>query len=291
MPAAIASRMKPKLSICLRQAVSAQHRWVPLRRASGRRVVPVLPAAYMRRMIEILNDAPTPAELDAAGCSRCQKPLELCVCDGIEPIDNKVELLILQHPQEQDKDLGTARLTTLQLKKATMKIGLSWPSLTKILGRPVDPQRWAILYLGSVKADAVAPGRDIVVVDKKGEAVDNQDYALRGVDGIVLLDGTWSQAKALWWRNAWMLKCRRVVLGPQRPSRYGKLRREPRRDGLSTLEAAAMLLGRLEGRPDIETALTATFERLLQRYRDTGRKPAGPARRRYTARPKRAPRA
>ena len=48
-----------------------------------------------------------------------------------------------------------------------------------------------------------------------------------------MLDGTWSQAKALWWRNAWMLKCQRVILGPAQPSRYGKLRKEPRGDGLS----------------------------------------------------------
>jgi DTW domain-containing protein YfiP len=93
---------------------------------------------------------------------------------------------------------------------------------------------------------------------------------MRDIEGIVLLDGTWSQAKALWWRNAWMLKCRRVVLGPRRPSRYGRLRREPRRDGLSTIEAAGMLLSRLERRPDIEEKLTASFERMLDRVREHG---------------------
>ena len=72
-----------------------------------------------------------------------------------------------------------------------------------------------------------------------------------------MLDGTWSQAKALWWRNPWVLKCKRVVLGPKRPSRYGAMRREPRSDGLSTLEAAALLLARLEGKPEIATSLTA----------------------------------
>ena len=56
---------------------------------------------------------------------------------------------------------------------------------------------------------------------------------------------------------------------PKRPSRYGKLRREPRSDGLSTIEAAGMLLSRLENKPDIETALNASFERLLTRYRAT----------------------
>ena len=150
-----------------------------------------------------------------------------------------------------------------------LKIGLSWPSLTKILGRTADPKRWAILYLGSVKASAILPDRDIVVVNKSGSAVDRQDSALREIQGIILLDGTWSQAKALWWRNGWMLKCKRVVLAPKRPSRYGKLRREPRSDGLSTIEAAAMLLARLENKPDIESALNASFERLLARYRET----------------------
>ena len=206
-----------------------------------------------------------------AECPRCRKPVALCICDGIVPLDNKVSALILQHPQEQDKALGTARLTALHLKHAVLKTGLSWPSLSKILGRPADPQRWAILYLGSVKAAQIAPERDFVVVNRKGEAVGNQEAALRDIEGIVLLDGTWSQAKALWWRNGWMLKCRRVVLGPPRPSRYGKLRREPRRDGVSTIEAAAMLLARLEGRPEIETALTASFERLLARYREAQR--------------------
>jgi DTW domain-containing protein YfiP len=214
--------------------------------------------------------APIPAEAEA-DCSRCGKPPALCICAGIEPIDNKVALLILQHPQEQDRTLGTARLAALHFKNATLKIGLSWPSLTKLLGRPADPQRWAILYLGSAKAAELAPEREIVALDKRGAADRNQDTVLRQIEGVILLDGTWSQAKALWWRNAWMLKCRRVVLGPKRPSRYGKLRREPRRDGLSTIEAAALLLARLERRPDIETALHTSFERLLARYRETQR--------------------
>src|SRR5207302_5836442 len=112
-----------------------------------------------------------------------------------------------------------------------------------------------------------APGREVVLINRKGEPEPNQDALLRGIEGVVLLDGNWSQAKALWWRNAWMLKCRRVILGPQRPSRYGQLRREPRRDGLSTIEAAAMLLASLEKRPDIAEPLHARFRRMLARYR------------------------
>src|ERR1700690_1837274 len=90
---------------------------------------------------------------EVADCPRCQKPLPLCICDSVTPIESRVSLLILQHPQEQDRALGTARLTALHFRDAVVKIGLSWPSLAKALGRPVaDPSRWAVLYLGSAKA-------------------------------------------------------------------------------------------------------------------------------------------
>jgi DTW domain-containing protein YfiP len=207
-----------------------------------------------------------------ADCPHCLKPMPLCICDSIAPIENRISLLILQHPQEQDRTLGTARLTALHFRNAVVRIGLSWPSLSKALGRPVaDPSRWAVLYLGSAKVADLDTDRDIVAVDRKGEIEDNQRAILRDIEGIVLLDGTWSQAKALWWRNAWMLKCQRVILGPAHPSRYGKLRREPRRDGLSTLEAAAMLIASLERRPDIAETLHSSFERMLAKYREAQR--------------------
>jgi len=215
------------------------------------------------------TDTGTAATAAIPECPRCQKPLALCVCDCIKPIENRVSLLILQHPQEQDRTLGTARLTAMHLTNAVLKIGLSWPSLSKALGRTVaDPSRWAVLYLGSAKVTDLDAKSDIVAINRKGEIEDNQRGILKGIEGIVLLDGTWSQAKALWWRNAWMLKCQRVILGPSRPSRYGKLRREPRRDGLSTIEAAAMMLSSVEKRPDIADTLHASFERMLTKYRE-----------------------
>jgi DTW domain-containing protein YfiP len=216
-----------------------------------------------------------PGETDAApiladaadSCPRCEKPAALCVCEGVAPIDNKVALLILQHPQEQDRLLGTARLATLHLANSAFKIGLSWPSLAKALGRPADPSEWAILHLGSAKAGDLPKDRELVVLDKKGVALPDQDRALAGVKGVVIFDGTWAQAKTLWWRNAWVLKAKRLVLNPRRASLYGELRREPRREGLSTIEAAALALSRIEQRPDIETALRASFANMLERYR------------------------
>jgi len=205
-------------------------------------------------------------------CPACRKPIPLCICDSIAPIENRISVLILQHPQEQDRALGTARLAALHFKDVLVKVGLSWPSLSRALGRTVeDPQRWGVLYLGSAKVADLDTEDDVVAIDRKGQIEVGQRAVLQGLEGIILLDGTWSQAKALWWRNPWMLKCQRIILGPARPSRYGVLRKEPRRDGLSTIEAAAMLLSRLEKRPDIAETLLGSFERMLAKYREVQR--------------------
>jgi DTW domain-containing protein len=230
-------------------------------------------SAYSRPMSEPTKSEKSEAVVEAvADCPRCQKPLPLCICDSVTPIESRISLLILQHPQEQDRTLGTARLAAQHFEDAVVKVGLSWPSLSKALGQPVsDPSRWAVLYLGSAKVADLDISSDVVAINRKGEVEHGQRGILNDIEGIVLLDGTWSQAKALWWRNPWMLKCQRIILGPQRPSRYGQLRREPRRDGLSTIEAVAMLLASLEKRPDIAETLHASFERMLARYRDVQR--------------------
>jgi len=122
-------------------------------------------------------------------CPHCLKPLPLCVCDSVMPVQSRLSLLILQHPQEQDRALGTARLTALHFANATLKVGLSWPSLAKALGRPVaDPSRWAVLYLGSVKAADLDTDAEIVAINRKGELKQHQRSILADIEGVVLLD-------------------------------------------------------------------------------------------------------
>ena len=130
--------------------------------------------AYSGQMSE-QSEPKRPAAEVVAGCPHCGKPLPLCICDSITPIENQVSLLILQHPQEQDRALGTARLTALHFKNAVVKIGLSWPSLSKALGRPVhDPSRWAVLYLGSAKVADLDTDAEIVAINRKGEIEEGQ---------------------------------------------------------------------------------------------------------------------
>jgi len=119
----------------------------------------------------------------------------------VEPIENRLFVLVLQHPQEKREAIATAAASCAALRQARLAIGLSWPNLARALGRPADPKRWAVLYLGSARPAALGLERQV--------------------------------------------------------------RREPRREALATLEAAALLLKHLDGGPKIEAALLDHLDRLI----------------------------
>lgn len=214
-----------------------------------------------------------PRDEDGA-CIRCKKPDRICVCDRITPIPTRTKLLILQHPQEDDVALGTARLLALSLPSATSKVALSVPSLEAALDGVLEPSRidrarWAVLFTSKLPKPLpeLAKGQ-VLVVDRHGDPM--RPAALKGgaLDGLVVLDGTWSQAKTLWWRNPWLLKLGRVLVRPSEPSIYGKLRRAPRAEWVSTLEAVAEVLPALGEPPEVREQLRRTLRTMVQRARD-----------------------
>jgi DTW domain-containing protein YfiP len=213
-------------------------------------------------------------------CGDCGKPETLCVCASLKSQANRVGVLFFQHPQEPDKTLGSARLAHRALSNSVLKIGLSVPNLKKALGRGDSvPAKWGVLYLGSgVKGPAERPGGflkpGLYPVKKDGARLAPADAAgvLAALEGIILLDGTWSQAKTLWWRNSWLLKCPRLILVPRAKSLYGNLRKEPRRECLSTIETTAEALDLLGEDPAIGNHLRALFAELLAKARAIGRR-------------------
>ncbi len=162
--------------------------------------------------------------------------------------------------------LGTAQLVAASLPNAKIVVGLSWRNLKHALGdEAVDSKRWAVLF-----PDREATGAGVTT--PKGAALDPT-----ALEGIVVLDGTWSQAKTLYWRNPWLKKLPRMSLEPTQPSIYGKLRAEPRREFVSTLEAVGAALTACGEPPEIEAGLRRVFRTLVQRVRDA--ELAAPARR------------
>jgi DTW domain-containing protein YfiP len=183
-------------------------------------------------------------------------------------LEGRHSVLVLQHPQEQDVVLASAPVLARGWSGTAIRVGLSWPSLAAAWGGPAEPARWAVIWpqnlpRGLTPAELAAPA---VFLDRRGAPLDPT-----AIDGLVVLDGTWSQAKTLWWRNAWLLKLARIVVHPREPSIYGKLRKEPRREFVSTLEAVADALVAVGEPEQARSELRRAFRTMVQRARDLGR--------------------
>ena len=151
--------------------------------------------------------------------------------------------------------LNSARLTHLLLKNSRIFVGLSWPNFKKVAGPQENPSEWGVLYLkpdkGTNEGHDSAP---LTVFNRKKQPL--KDTTLRG---IIALDGTWKQSKALWWRNAWLLKLNRISLNPDHPS----LRPQVKSEGLSTIEAISFVLEHFGERKEIKEALNKFYDELI----------------------------
>jgi DTW domain-containing protein YfiP len=195
--------------------------------------------------------------MDATTCENCHRPSAACVCDRIVMYPTLLRVLILQHFQEQDALLGSAQIVAASLPNAKIVVGHSWRNLSHALGEEgIDPRRWAVLF-----PDRDAPGNQITA--RNGTVVEPSS-----LEGLIALDGTWSKAKTLWWRNAWLDKLNRVNLKPTSPYIYGRLRAEPKREFVSTLESITAALTLCGEPPELEAGLARVFRTLVQRVRD-----------------------
>jgi DTW domain-containing protein YfiP len=147
------------------------------------------------------------------------------------------------------------------VENARLKVGLSWRSLANAWGEPgakIDPKRWGVLYVGTNKVFRGKDGRAPRVLGVKTPA----DTPL---EGVVILDGNWKQAKTLWWRNPWLLRLTHLAVRREKPSDYSTVRRQPRKECLATIEAAAEVLRHLERSPDTADALDQLFAEAVER--------------------------
>ena len=84
---------------------------------------------------------------------------------------------------------------------------------------------------------------------------------------VILIDGTWKQAKQIVSRNPRILQCRRIFLDSRKESVYGNLRIEPRAFFLSTLESTAEILLCVEEDQDValkaHESLMSAFQSLV----------------------------
>lgn len=179
-------------------------------------------------------------------CYRCHKPQALCVCGDIPQVMNQTPIILLQHPRERFHPIGTARFAELGLARAELIV--RDPETSRQLEARVAaaPERFGLLF--------PAPNARALSALTPAERPRN----------LLVLDGTWSQAKGLYRQERWLQALPHYFLTPAKESIY-RIRSEPNEQSVSTLEAIIQALEILE--PELQglPALLSAFERMIDR--------------------------
>ena len=202
-------------------------------------------------------------------CARCRRPTAMCYCALAPRLPTRTRVLLLQHTRERDMAHGTARMASLCLPQAELHVGVDWGGRAPVVRALADPARPAILLY---------PGPD---------AVDILAAPPTGPVTLVVVDGTWAQARRVVRDNPILQALPRYGFVAPTPSRY-RLRREPAAAYCSTIEALAHVLGVLEGDPARFQALLAPFEAMIDAQ--LACEASGPAQRHRPMRPRPAAR-
>ena len=174
-------------------------------------------------------------------CSNCLKANSACICSTIKSIDNNYQIHILQDPSEENKAIGTARILKLSLNNVQLSIGEVFNE------QEFDLKNSYLLF----------PGDDAISAQQlTGSKAFNKESV------FILLDGSWKKAYKLLMSNPFLQTLPKVSINVEEKSNY-RLRKSPREDGLSTVEAGYYLLSQLEGDSEKFVPLLKTFEYMI----------------------------
>lgn len=168
----------------------------------------------------------------------------MCYCALLPRLETTTRVVILQHPRERDMAIGTARMASLALANAELHVGVDWTDSAPLARALSDPERPPVLLYPGPDA------RDILREPPVGPVT------------LVVVDGTWSQARTVVRDNPVLGALPRYAFSTPEPSRY-RIRREPRAEYCSTIEALMHVLGVLERDPAKFRELLVPFEAMI----------------------------
>jgi DTW domain-containing protein len=154
------------------------------------------------------------------------RPEVVCVCALAPTLHTRTRVLFLQHPRERRMAIGTAKLAHLGLPGSTLRVGLDFSQDAAVQAVVQARPAPYVLFPGAGATDVHALPADQPI-------------------SLIVLDGTWTQAKKLLRLNPALAALPRLAFTPRRPSEY-QIRRQPADFCVSTIEALGEVLTALE---------------------------------------------
>jgi DTW domain-containing protein YfiP len=162
-------------------------------------------------------------------CLRCYQRREICICPILPTVTTRTEFIILRHIYEAERPSNTGRLVALAMPNSRI---IPCGGGTRIGLAPIDDE-----FLQ-------APGTWLLWPDGTGTQPDMS--GLTPPNRVVVIDATWQQARRLYSSMPALRALPRLALPAPIRSR-DRLREQHRSDGMSTLEAVAAAVAKIEG--------------------------------------------
>ncbi|XP_010632205.1 DTW domain-containing protein 2 [Fukomys damarensis] len=182
--------------------------------------------------------------------SKISRPQKVCLCPflPVHPLHISTHLYIIQHPAEENKVLRTVPLLEACLPQDKCKVKI---------GRRFSEER-------DIELSAVCRKSGTLILYPGAEAANLEEFILDSPvypSTIIIIDGTWSQAKDIFYKNSLFRLPKQVQLKTNISSQY-VIRMQPTNRCLSTLECAAIALSILEKNNYIQETLLRPLQAL-----------------------------
>lgn len=186
-------------------------------------------------------------------CWRCRKARRTCYCGLLPVLESNAYFVILQHPRECRNAIGTGRLAHLALPNSLLLRGIDFSADEQLNALLNDPgSSCAILYPGSKSRSL-----DRLTDNDRAELMPRDRRFV-----LLVIDGTWSGSGPILRLSKNLATLPRVSFSASGLSCYAGLRKQPRADCLSTVEAIGRVIGLLES-PELENQLLVPFRHMV----------------------------
>ena len=187
-------------------------------------------------------------------CITCTRPHSTCICHWVRPQSTAVEVIILQHPLEENHAKGTGRLLHLSLSGSILLVSetLNESALETI----TQPDRQALLLYPQTDAnDAPDTSNATATQPALDTLIARSGKYLR----LIVLDATWRKSRKMLHLNSALQALPRLSLRDPPPSRYA-IRKAQQTHQRSTFEATCAALLQLGESPEVISALLDAFD-------------------------------
>ena len=130
------------------------------------------------------------------------------------------------------------KFTLLTHSKEIVKRSNTGRLVLDVLGRDAEQIRWDRLNPPAGLLEEIETGQVALVYPG---ATDENNAGLSGITRVILIDGTWHEARKIHQRSPYLQKVRRINLVPGGTSRYN-LRKNQKKDCLCTAECVIEVL-------------------------------------------------